>query len=129
MKLVSRLLGPLKGIVHTTIVFPRHRNGFTSLRLYFTPRLQNLECCIFDFILGSLEAAYGRRRNVPEKKLPTQTFVSGRFLFSFLRGGMRDVVGPGSWRLSRPSSGRSAAALRRRPAGRGVSGQREHANR
>lgn len=129
MKLVSRLLGPLKGIVHTTIVSRLLWKGFPSLRLYSTPRLQNLECCIFHSILGSLEATYGRRRNVSETKLPTQTFVSGRFLFSFLRGGMRDLLGPGSWRLSRPSSGRSAAALRCRPAGRGVSGQREHANR
>lgn len=64
---------------------------------------------------------------VSNTTLTSITSISGCFLS--VRRGMRELFGPGPWRLSHPSSGRSAAALRRRPAGWGVSGQREHADR
>lgn len=47
----------------------------------------------------------------------------------FLSRGMRELDGPGPWRLPRHPSGWSAAALWCCPAGRGVSSQWEHAYR
>lgn len=46
-----------------------------------------------------------------------------------LSGGVCELGGAGPRRLCDHPSGRSAAALRCCPAGRGVSGEREHAHR